>query len=793
MARLTSVTLLFAALLSVASTTVVAAASAVEGPGYGHAHVTQATMDAVYREHSPSASPNGGIVIDDATCATAPAATLTWNAAACHGTQPLITAAACWTPARTPAAADVLYFPAATKVTFVAQNISFLYDVLTVSSVVLESGADVTLLGNAWQVTDCLIIDASAMLQLQGLSWTQGPTDPSVFQKDPSIPEGTDCSVVPIGFTPRLCGPGRLRLRGMLIVDGRGFASSMISGIVEASGHLALNGGAFLWGNITIHGQVSSYDAAYIHGFFYVQSGGQLQLTTIWYDKWATSYTASPPLLIYNAVGGTVNFFSQQLTTIAAYQNSQGVYHALLVNHGYVQFSLSVNSSLWNQFIAGVEFDIFNFGTVAWLNQGLPFYGSGTTLNFGTLIANGTYVYLSSMHSQGGHLQTLNGGQFQFGNGASNPQALKLCQMFGDHSHYFRLIQEREAQKRQLTAMANAERREQLPKLNLVAKDADRDCWWYLGICYSAPYIGSAPELHLDQRLSMNTLVKRQLAKLQQQPQLEGKKMSVGHPERKSTARAEASGARHHVQGAPRRSSSTSVVVEVVKLVADSTAERQAALVEAPCNLRYAFSRTRISGDGSKGSGVVTTLPVAIQDKVTIEAGGAWFVIQERYQSPIKGTGDVIVTKGGMLVLSIEADFRHGGNIVVQRGATLLIPAHGRVRFSNASLAIARGGVLHVDGQLSLLRTPSSSSSAATEGAGGSVWHHPIAEGFHLFENCGTLIGKGRVAKEADDDLGCLQGGDGLKTSGKEHHRERHSGIRRLSVKKGNSDIPPRQ
>ena len=379
----------------------------------------------------------------------------------------------CWLPSM-PGAGDTAKVPAGTNATLHADLGPF--SLLNIGTLVIEAGANVTMEGNAIQIQECLIVLGG--LNLISRPYGQNHTIPTSnvpYAADPSQPENTDCKLIPIGFTPRICGPGELHARaGGAVHLGERYSSLFITTHISQGASLLAEDGSFIWGRTTNNGTFNSTGYIYMHGFLY--NYGLANINAVAFDKWATSFVESPPLLFLNHA--EIHFWHNLHTTQANYtatNGGKGVYKAVLENYQDAFFHIPFDVTL----IAGTEFDIFNFNTITWEGEssvwGTGWNGNGDYVNRGEFVAKGVLVYFSTYHSVGGQLTATNGGQFNFGNGAVNPTTVKLCTM-------------------QLTELPEIQSKPRQPLRRdlIVPRDG---CWWYGEFCYNTPYMWRAPSI----------------------------------------------------------------------------------------------------------------------------------------------------------------------------------------------------------------------------------------------------------------------------------------------------------
>jgi len=582
-----------------------------------------------------------------------PAATTTWKTT-CQNLTSLGTDD-CWTNGR-PDINSTVVFPAGTNATMGTWfNWTYAepYVVFRAANIHIETGAVVNMTGDAIEVTTCFQVDGELNLLAQRSDMSQAPI--GEFLPDPAQPFGTDCRKVNVGFTPRVCGPGKLLVNGKVLVSV-GYASMFLGATVNTGATFTLDS-AFFWGELRNNGTYKSIGYSYQHGMLI--NSGSATIGTIAFDKWATAFIANTenPLLIRNS--GQLDFNGDGIyPTQAQYwtnngPGSGGVYRVAVINDAYLKVSA------WT---APFGADFYNLGTMEWFpNDFYNFDGEGTFVNRGTMIANGAYVFLNTLQSLGGTLVQKNGGSFEITNGSPNAASratMRLCTLVTGMPSALQAEYKRNVRRLEL-----ARRHLHHNEANLVTfKDG---CTWYCGHCYQTPYDVFPPT---------------------------------------ALRLAGGDGANGQAPTTPRAVDPTGLPLH--RHAGDVRLQIQKALAEdivpvEPCTGRYRFVNTTIRGDGKRSS-FVTTVPVEILGTVTLEAGAKWHVAAERGTAPFVGGGTVVVSKGAALLLGIDADLRFDGTLDVRRGGTLAIPRHATIAITNHTLALRPGSTLHVDGALRL-------------------------------------------------------------------------------------------
>ena len=626
-----------------------------------------------------------------ADCAgTLPAATTTWKTTCSNLTS--LGDSDCWTNGQ-PTINSTVVFPDGTNAamgTWHNTTFALPYVVLRAANVHVAAGAVVTMSGDAMEVTSCLLVDGTLKLDssydVGTNAYSQAPI--GEFEADPAQPFGTDCRKVSVGFTPRLCGPGKLQVNGQFQAQGL-YSSVFMSGTIAAGANFTLKNQSFFWGELTNNGSYTASGYTYQHGLLVNQ--GTANIGTIAFDKWATAFVANTenPLLIRNTAGSLHFDGNGVYPTNATYGESDtGVYRAAVINDAYASISA------WT---APFGVDFYNLGTMEWFpNDYYNFQGEGTFVNRGTMIANGAYVFLNTLQSRNGTLKQINGGAFELNHGSPNEASratMRLCSLVTGMPSTM-----------QATYKTNS-RRVELANRHLHHNDANlvtfKDgCTWYCGHCYQTPYDVFPPVAN---------------------------RLENGEEAPKSV----------DPTGLPLHRHGGDVRLLIQKALAEDVVPIE------PCTGRYRLANTTIRGDGKKGSVVVSTVPVEILGTVTLEAGAKWHVAAERGTAPVVGGGKILVAKGAVLLLGIDADLRFDGTVEVARGATLAIPRHAKITVSNHTLALRPGSTLHVDGSLHL-----------GERRGGRL----------DMDLCGFVDGIGKLSVEREGALKCsadaTQGGD---------------------------------
>jgi hypothetical protein len=600
-------------------------------------------------------------VVSAAGCsATLPAPTSTWVASCKNLTQWQDTQ--CWT-GPVPDATSTVLFPAGTNATLSTWfNSTFIwpYTIFTAANIIIDAGAAVTLETDGMQVLNCLRVDGTLTLNATNSNPfqtpTQAPVEGSTYEKDPAQPEGTDCAAVPVGFTPRVCGPGALLVQGEIHAVGL-YASFFLSGSVAAGGVAHFDDQSFYWGNLTNNGVFRSTGYVYQHGF--LTNNADASVETLAFDKWAKSFEAlAIPLLITNH--GVLNLTGDLYPTNAYYREGQevttGTYRTVLFNYNWANFVGPYAAS---------GFDGLNAGTMRFLNDGqwygtwYNFEGDGEWTNRGKIIVDGATVYFQTFQSVGGTIETINGGNINFGQAVAAQSAMRTCSLVANMPSELMHKFKQNTQQRSMAArsLGAAEGR--------VVDRVGDGCFWYLDFCYGTPYEGSPP---------VETLERSGVADAP---------LPLVDP-----------------SGVSIRRHGGVVRLRIQEMIAEGDI-----LTESPCDAgRVRLVDTTVQGDGS-GS-IASTVPVEVVGTLTLKTGGKWFIATERGLAPVYGGGKVLVKSGAAVYGGIEANFRYYGSLEVERGGLLAIPRHAAVRFTNHTVLLRAGAKLHVDGALAFQKAP---------------------------------------------------------------------------------------
>jgi hypothetical protein len=582
-------------------------------------------------------------------CDNIPAATSTWVTSCTNLTSG--GGAACW-QGGLPNVNSTIVFPAGTNATVGSWNnatYAVPYATLAAANIIIEPGAQVTMNGDGIQVTGCFAVRGSLILSsrsYRGVQWSQAPT--TEYLADPQQPLGTDCKTVPIGFTPRICGPGKISVTGSVQLHGL-YSSLFLGGEIAATGSLVLGNEVFFWGNLTNRGIMGppGNDAVYNYQHGFVYNYGNATFATVAFDKWATSFVSNTanPLLIENhgflRFGGSATY-----PTIVITGQTWDTYRVAVVNYATVHF---------DDFVAPTGFDVYNMGTAQW--NGWVYTGEGTYFNRGVFIANSANVYLASYLDEGGTMITLGNGYFGFSNGSPNEASratMQLCELVTNMPSSLHE-----------TYLANKHRRE-LATRHIAHNEGNAvtvsgGCWWYAGCCYTEPYTIPPPQLRLsaaDEGLM--------------------KPLPID------------------ASGIPTIRHGGDVKLRIQHILANDVVPTE------PCRAQYRFINTTIKGDGS-GS-IVSTVPIQVGGTVKVANGGRWYFANEHGSAPVYGGGTVEVRRGGSVFAGIDSDFHFGGEMIVQRGGVFAVPRHAKVAFSNHTLRVLPGAKLHVDGQLNFVQ-----------------------------------------------------------------------------------------
>jgi len=370
-----------------------------------------------------------------AACAAPPTPTVTF-VKSCTAID--VSNAACWTP-RVPTSSDVVEFPDGTNA---AMPFALTYTPLSVQSVYVAPGAVVTLNGGAIAVSSCLTVMGTLSLHNRVLDNGTASTIP--FAADPSVPLGTDCSVVHAGFTPRVCGPGQVYVNGTLTLEGL-YASLWAPTTVAAGAKLNAMRESFIWGTVSNYGTLVGDSYIYLHGS--ITNVGTASFQQVRADFWTRD-----PVSTNNSVqivnSGALTFSPPKKALVFNYVSTRGwiepypkndwapIVALRIINSGQLTFVAprAAQYAPWWTTYGISSFSIENHGTTKWSGSqayegvGLPGYpsplGTGAVVNYGVLVAD-TAVVSIDVVSEGGTLQTINNGRFNLGMSEKRRGALR--------------------------------------------------------------------------------------------------------------------------------------------------------------------------------------------------------------------------------------------------------------------------------------------------------------------------------------------------------------------------------
>jgi hypothetical protein len=348
---------------------------------------------------------------------------------------------------RSPTPDDVLHFNASYQ--DIVVPFSFLYTPLIVKAVLLGGDNSLYMTGGGIQVTDCFLVKEGATLILSAFDHLDSGASPTTayLPDGAATPHGTGCADVSQGFTPRICGPGKIRIDGNMIVNGL-YASIFAATEISPTGSLIFGNSSslpwdvvpehttcsyatsvcapFLWGALTNDGALTATSDLFLHGS--ITNNNYSSFTSIRTDVWSPTPRVASPVIIVN--NGIMTFDSTSRGPNAdilspAIGGDRIQYILKLVNNkgATVSFADTDGSAWW---VGGNSLtnspgngglDIFNYGSIAWSGRSY-FLSYGSFINAGVISADGMSVWLNDYLSQGGTTKTTNGGYFNLGNGA---------------------------------------------------------------------------------------------------------------------------------------------------------------------------------------------------------------------------------------------------------------------------------------------------------------------------------------------------------------------------------------
>ncbi len=261
--------------------------------------------------------------------------------------------------------------------------------------IILASGAVFNLTETAEiAVLNCFMVEIEAELNLDAANAnaSAGPGF-GFFPPDPSV-LNVDCSMMPGGWSPRLCGPGQLVVYGKVNILSL-YAGVFSNTYVEPTGVLSVS---FLFG--TFLGYLENYgkveQVGYIFGSivnygFMSGTGGQFALP-MYLDSFV-NITNHGELHFSGNSGGYQSYLTNFGTVVIS--NPQNVFFLEISNHGNLTLRYAMS---------GV----------------MPFIGMyiQSVINTKLMLADAANVYINRYVSVSGTTKTINDGSFTFGNGA---------------------------------------------------------------------------------------------------------------------------------------------------------------------------------------------------------------------------------------------------------------------------------------------------------------------------------------------------------------------------------------
>ena len=625
-------------------------------------------------------------------------------------------------------------------------SFSYLYTPITVKALIVGSGVTLTMYGGAIEVTECLVIHPSATLNLAAQQVDTGAVSTVAFKADPSVPHGTDCSKVPQGFTPRICGPGVIVNSGTLAVSGL-YASIFAATTVTTGGQVyfgfeyewqpepvACNEatcGPFLWGALTNYGNVEAAGDLFLHGS--IANFNKTSLQRLRTDVWSTTPRVHTPVVITNS--GELYFDHTMHNDSNARTNVQFLtppiagstvqYQFKLLNNkgatvNYVCLDIiSCNPQMWfagNPISPGNGgVDIFNYGTMSWIAVSSPLvhggwnFGSfGSFVNSGLITSSGVYVDLQDYLSQGGHMSTTNGGSFFLGNRAGvDTKTVVLCKKdksktkengpvranigsFVSATEEVRIASGKHKKSHSVTNKRDVIQTNITCNFALYPYTGCADssqCCGPTGVCESAQccWYGGPNSLS----------------------------GSFGTPGCEASCCPNNAGCFASSHG-PYCGNEVFIwdvdteCFEGLKFVDRYDYEfmkKEFALVDLPQFGKYRYSfrgSSTITGDGT-GS-VSFTEPIEIDGELTVQEGGTLSSLIDSGNAPFVGTGRLAIGKNGHHVAGIRSAYTAQTNVVVEAGGEFVVPsfsttmihASANVNMKNQSLLLVEGRLVNM-------------------------------------------------------------------------------------------------
>jgi hypothetical protein len=604
------------------------------------------------------------------------------------------TKAECWAP-HVPTMKDVALIPAGAvaKVPF-----SWIYTPLRVASLIVAEGATLEMSGGAIQVSECMqVLGRVALTAPEKPDNSVASTTP--FLADASAPLGVDCATVSRGYTPRLCGPGVVAVRGVLTVSG--FRASLFARteVEKGTGRVEFSRMAYLWGTLVNDGALEA-DALYLQGAIVNSATGAAHMTSLRVERFALMDKFKPVSIVNR---GSFSFTSPDASAFWKYLSSKDVKSAKeltklkFVNEG----ALSLSNLHYAHVFAGIDLDMFNHrGTITWL-ENHDFYLTGSMVNSeGTLVANEANVFLNDYVSEGGSLSSSNGGWFHFGSAAGvDTKTTVLCE-----KKQKKLVQH--------AAPVQLPVRPFQPKVSNVSCNPQNWDSCPSGLCCGAHGYCEEPRcMNAD---------------------------GYGGGPVCCPDNAFCGGSSHGPYcGAGIFSWEVDpecmAELEYVDRFEFDVMVTRFPELQLPKFGKHRYTmrgESRVESDGT--GGVAFTETIEVRDKLRVTPGATLSNLMDNGAVPFTGKGTVSVE--GRFVGGIKTTYDKQQNIEIQDKGRMEVPAYGTVWLHDtAHLQVKKGGTLQVDGKIFVLKK---SDAKGKDAAAAGI------------EQCGTLAGAGGVVAE---------------------------------------------
>jgi hypothetical protein len=604
-----------------------------------------------------------------------------------------VTKAECWS-SHVPTMKDVVAIPAGAtaKIPF-----SWIYTPLRVASLVVEEGAVLEMSGGAVQVSECMqVLGIVSLMASDKPDNSAASTVP--FLPDASTPLGVDCSVVSRGYTPRICGPGVVAVRGKLTVGGYRASVFARTEVAKEGGRVEFARMAYLWGTLVNHGALEA-DALYLQGAIVNEASGSAHMTSVRIERFALMDKFKPVSIVnrgqFSVTSPDASAFWKYLSSKDAKSTKEPT-KLKFVNEG----QLTMSNLHYAHVFAGIDLDMFNQrGTITW-TENHDFYLTGSMVNAeGTLVADEANVFLNDYASQDGALTSKNGGWFHFGSAAGvDTKTTVLCE---------------KKQKKLVQRVMPVQLPVQpfMPKVSNVSCNPQQWDSCPSGLCCGAHGYCEEPRcMNAD---------------------------GYGGGPVCCPDNAFCGGSSHGPYcGAGIFSWEVDpecmAELEYVDRFEFEVMQTRFPELQLPKFGKHRYTmrgESRVESDGT--GGVAFTETIEVRDKLRVAPGATLSNLMDNGAVPFTGKGSVSVE--GRFVGGIKTTYDQQQNIAIEEKGRMEVPAYGTVWLHDtAHLNVKKGGTLHVDGKIFVMK-----KSATKEQAGAGI------------EQCGTLSGAGGVVAEA--------------------------------------------